>query len=75
MDSDLRVKYLDKMGISTLDRMIALGFDPRVVPKDRLNLLMRIEIGESWVHADVFAKPTVPSMLSLLVDSISIQRR
>ena len=61
---DLRVNHLDKMGISTLDKMIALGFDPRAIPKDRLYLRLRIEIGESWEHADVFAKSTVDALIA-----------
>lgn len=57
------ISYLNKTGLSALDRMIALGFDPRVITKERIS--SRIGIGNSWRHTTcmgVITKSTVDAL-------------
>ena len=53
------ISYLNKTGLSALDRMIALGFDPRVITKERIS--SRIGIGNSLTMG-VITKSTVDAL-------------
>ena len=56
------VQFLKNAGLSQLDRMIDLGFDPRVIPKKEINI--RFGIGGVGRYADVFAKSTVDALIA-----------
>lgn len=56
------VQFLNKAGIFELDRMIALGIDPRGIPTEQTNI--RFGIGGKGRYGDVFAKSTVDALIA-----------
>ena len=59
---DKRIYYLTMAGIKKLDRMIAVGFDPRSVSKEVL--YEELLIGNDYRQFDVYAKATFDALVA-----------
>ena len=56
------VRFIKTSDLINVDRLIAIGFDPRVVSKERL--YERLNIGEDNRDDDVFAKSTFDALVA-----------